>query len=324
MEARERWLSHWVLQRWRHRVWSRKPPACGVDLIDLAPIPDADAILLTDTTNRKIFRFHRRDVYSTLINNICMSDEMLPCPRPPTNPYTNSPLTLAQTIALCQKLLQDYAMRGRCPPVLFSAFWASRFDLERFQREHASLLGQYAITSYFRDMTPENLDTVFDTMTTLMAEAGCDFVPTDIRRWLRDTTERGLRTEWLHLIRDYVLYINLNIQARPHWVARAFIMGDVRRLAERTTFPDTRSSRSRELRTFLQQLTTGGIGSGLFSGPSPLFPSMPATTLPSSLFLALASTEAPGIVISDGQAMDALGELMQILQNPEARPTPDP
>jgi len=244
---RSRWLARWVLQRWRTRIW-RKRPACNVDLIDLAPIPDADAIMVTDTTNRTVYRFHRRDVFNNLLSNICMSDEMLPSPRPPTNPYTNAELTLAQTISICQQLVADYARRGRCPPVLFSGFWAARFDLRRFQQENASILSQHAVASYFKDITDDNFASVFDTLTSMLVEAGCDFSPAAIRRWLRSTPITPLHRDWLAMVRDYTMYINLHVQIRPEWHNQSYIMADIRRLYARTRLPDPTSQRVRSLR----------------------------------------------------------------------------
>lgn len=263
---RRRWLARWVLPRWRTRIWA-KHPACNVDLIDLAPIPDADAIVMTDTTNRTVYRFHRRDVFSNLLSNICMSDEMLPCPRPPTNPYTNAELTLAQIISICQQLVADYARRGRCPPVLFSAFWAARFDLDRFQQENASLLSQHAVASYFKDITEHNFHTVFDTLTTMLAEAGCDFLPAAIRRWLRTTPATPLHREWLAMVRDYTMYINLHVQIRPEWHNQSYIMADIRRLYARTRLPEATSQRVRSLRLvtaappplFLPAISSSGL-----------------------------------------------------------------
>jgi hypothetical protein len=244
---RRRWLARWVLQRWRTRIWSKKP-ACNVDLIDMEPVSDADAIVMTDTTNRTVFRFHRRDVFQTLLSNICMSDEMLPCPRPPTNPYTNAELTLAQIIAICQQLVADYARRGRCPPVLFSAFWAARFNLRRFQQENASMLSQHAVASYFKDITDDNFATVLDTLTSMLVEAGCNFSLTAIRRWLRMTPATPIHHEWLAAVRDYTMYINLHVQIRPEWYNQSYIMADIRSLFARTHLPDPTSQRVRSLR----------------------------------------------------------------------------
>jgi hypothetical protein len=267
---RARALAWWALQRWRVRIW-RQRTACNVDLIDLAPIPDADAILLTDTTNRQIYRFHRRDVYRALLSNLCLADEMLPCPRAPTNPYTNQPLTLAQTISICQQLVADYARRGTCPPVLFSAFWAARFNLERFQQENASLLAQHAVTSYFKDLTDDNLHTVFDTLTGLLAEAGLDIPPMAVRRWLRITPQTPLHAEWMTMLRDYTMYMNLHVQIRPSWHTQHYIMADVRRLAQRTPFTAPTSQRMRMLRG-------GGIPNAVVSAAAG-----PALTIPSTL-----------------------------------------
>jgi hypothetical protein len=244
---RQRWLAHVVLARLRNRIWRRRT-VCNVDLIDLKPVADRDAIFLTDTPNRQIYKFHRRDVYSSLISSLCMCDEMWPCPRPPKNPYTNQELTLAQTIGICQQLNADYTRRGTCVPVLFAAFWAARFDLDRFQKENASVLAQNAITTYFKDIHDDNLDTVFDTLVTLLREAALDFSAIAIRRWLRSTPITPLHREWLTLLRDYTLYMNLHVQIRPHWHSTAEIYEDVSRLYERTRLPDPTSQRIRILR----------------------------------------------------------------------------
>jgi len=234
---RKRWLAFVVLRRWTQRVWSRRTQ-CNVDMIDMQPIADKDALFLTDTKHRTIFRFHRSDVFKNLLTNICMADEMLPAPRYPTNPWTNSVLTLAQTLGLCQQLVADYATRGLCPPVLFSAFWAARFCLKRFMQENSATLAQHAIRNYFKDLHEYNMPVVFDTISSLLSNAGLDYSPVAIRRWLLQTPT-PLHREWLDFVRDYTLYINLHIQVRPYWYNESFIDVDVARLYART-IPSTR------------------------------------------------------------------------------------
>lgn len=244
---RQRYLARMVLQRWRNKVW-RGRTVCNVDMIDMQPIPDVDAVHVTDTANKCVYRFHRRDIFNSLLSNICMSDDMLPCPRLPTNPWTNQPLTQVQIISVCQQLVADYARRGRCPPPLFAAFWAARFDINRFEKENSASLAQHAITSYFKDVTDDNIHTVFDTLTALLVEGACEFTPHSVRRWLRASPQTPLHAEWLAMVRDYTLYMNLHIQARPHWYTRDHIFADVRRLFNRTEFPDATSQRMRVLR----------------------------------------------------------------------------
>jgi len=237
---RARWLAAIVLQRWKLRVW-RKKTQCNVDLIDMAEIKDKDALFLVDTTQRQIFRFHRRDVFSNLISNICMSEEMMPCPRVPTNPWSNVPLTLGQTISICSKLSLEYAKRGACPPVLLAAFCEARFDLKKFRLENAPILSQHAIFSYFKDLTSENQSAVYDTIIQLLTSANLGFTPTAIKRWLTSGPSQ-LHTDWLALVRDYTVYINLHVQIRPHWLGQSYINHDVRILYRRTTpeFPERR------------------------------------------------------------------------------------
>ena len=245
---RKRWLARVVLQRWTQRVW-RKRTQCNVDMIDMQEIAEKDAIFLTDTKHRQIFRFHRRDIFTNLLTNITMSDEMLPSPRPPTNPWTNSRLTLAQTMSLCQQIVKDYAKRGTCPPVLFSAFWEARFNLRRFFDENSALLSQHAVRSFFKDLHEHNLDTVFDTMTNLLSAINADYSALSVRRWIRQTPQTEQHRAWLLMTRDYTLYINLHVQARPRWYSEEHIHEDVRRLWDRTTIPDIASQRMRLLRT---------------------------------------------------------------------------
>ena len=251
---RLRWRAKAAFNRWRQTIWMRKTQ-CNVDMIDMAPVKASDAVFVTDVKHRQVFRFHRRDVFNSLISNICMSDEMMPYPRPPTNPWTNQVLTLAQTISVCQQLVEHYGRQGRCPPVLFAAFCASRYDVSRFQRENSSLLAQHAIVAYFKDLTEDNDPVVEETMTNLLSEAGLDFSPTAIRRWLQMRPITPLHREWITFVQDYTLYMNLHVQVRPRWVNRVAIRQDVRELYRRTTIPPPISSRNLNLRpSHIQQL----------------------------------------------------------------------
>ena len=275
---RARWLAQWTLQRWKLRVW-RKRTQCNVDMIDMAPIHDRDAILVTDTIQRQIFRFHRRDVYSSLIANICMSDEMMPYPRVPTNPWSNVPLTYAQTISVCAQLCMDYAKRGACPPVLLAAFCAARFNIHKFKDDNSSMLAQHAIYSYFKDLTAENLGTIYDTITQLLTVSSLRYSPAAISRWLKQIPQTTLHREWLLLVRDYTLYINLHVQVRPTWYSTAEIYTDVRALYRRTTADLPAQPRIRLLHTPAGIAATAGAESlntvlqgllGLQQGPSQL------------------------------------------------------
>ena len=249
---RKRWLARVTYNRWTQFVW-RKKVQCNVDLIQMEPVADRDAIFLTDTKHHHIYRFHRHDVFNNLISNLSMADEFMPIPRPPTNPWTNAPLTDHQIIGLCTQLVADYGRRGRCPPVLFAAFCASRYNLRRFQREHASLLAQQAIMNYFKDLNDHTLDTVFDTIYQLMHEANIDASPVAVRRFLRERSQTKYHRAWLNLARDYTLYINLHIQVRPGWQDESSIYADVRHLYELTNFPDPVSVRVRQIRTALNE-----------------------------------------------------------------------
>ncbi len=253
---RRRWLARTVWHRLTQRIWRRRTQ-CNVDMIDMVEVSDADAILVTDAAHRTVYRFHRRDLFNTLLSNICMSEEMLPNPRAPRNPWTNAPFTYGQIVGVCQSLLQDYARHGRCPPVLFSAFWAAQFDVRRFAAENASLLGQHAITAYFKDINDHNRDTVADTIIQLLTEAGIACTPVGVRRWLRASPLTAGHREWLRLASDYTLYMNLHVQVRAHWHSDEMIQRDVRRLHQRHPVSDAAGPRLRALRN----LATPGPGS---------------------------------------------------------------
>lgn len=274
---RKRWLARKVLMKWFQRIW-RKRPQCNIDLIELSPIAEVDAIYVTDTQIRQVYRFHRRDVFNTLLSNICMCDDMLPNPRPPANPFTNAPLRLTQIISVCEQLARYYGGRGRCPPTLFAAFCASRYDVRRFASENASLLSQHAIATYFKEYTAENQETVVDTMLQLITEMGEDITPNALRRWLRTGPRTPQHAEWLSLIRDYTLYMNLHVQVRRHWTSPLAINADARRLYNRTEFPEGVSVRVRQLRTAVRDGVrlppTSTIGAG-WSLPLILHPPLP-------------------------------------------------
>lgn len=314
---RERWLAHKVANRWRDRVWRRRTQ-CNVDLIDMAPVSNRDAIYLTDTKHRTVYKFHRSDVYRSLLSNICMADEMLPTPRSPTNPWTNAPLTLAQTIGICQQLVADYGRRGRCPPVLFAAFCAAGYNVRRFYEKNASLLSQYAITTYFKDIHPHNQETVTDTVLQLLDHGVGHYSQTGIRRFLRERPLTPMHHEWLNLARDYTLYINLHVQARPHWYDDDAIFRDARQLFQRMRPADPAGPRVRLLRQ------VSAAGAAAVAGPrTPPILTATAAAQPGTLaafgeasalvnLAALLSSQSPSFVAG---ASDLSGNPFAFLQN---------
>jgi hypothetical protein len=163
---------------------------------------------------------------------------------------------MAQTMGICTKLVQDFAKRGKCPPVLFSAFWASRFNLKRFQDENSALLSQHAIISYFKDLHTDNIGVVEETIMNLLTAASLDYSPTAIRRWLRQTPHTQLHRDWLAMARDYTMYVNLHVQARVHWYTVERIYSDVARLYNRMVLPNPMSNRVRSLRAATTTYTT--------------------------------------------------------------------
>lgn len=332
---RARWVARKAFNKWRTRVW-RKRPQCGVDLIMNEPVAPRDAIYLTDTRNRAIYCFHRRDLFTNLMTKITAAEEMLPTPRPPTNPWTNQPLTLAQTIAVCQALLQDSVARGRCPPTLFAAFCAARYDLPRFESENSSLLAQYAINSYFTDIHDHNREVVVDTALELLRDSGVNYSAVAFRRWMRTGSTSLIHREWLSLVRDYTLHMNLHIQSRRHWYTDAAIYTDVRALYRRTPVGEPAGPRLRMLRN----------GLSIHVGPQVITPATAPTTatlstIPSPLSMAVlhlaglasdttltapiaptaptaATTDASGnantSTTTDTDEADALSALLMLLQ----------
>jgi hypothetical protein len=200
----------------------------------MEPVSDTDALLLTDTTQRTIFRFHRNDLYNTLLFNLALTSNMLPTPRAPSNPWTNKPLTYGQTMAVCLALLRDYAVRGICPPPLFALFWEARFHLPTFERIAAPTLGYYAICSYFKDVGSHNYDFITATIQNLLTQAGYFITEAVLAQWIRAQELTATQREWVALVRDYMIYKNLHIQVRPLWYGVAGILDDVRELYARS------------------------------------------------------------------------------------------
>ena len=97
------------------------------------------------------------------------------------------------------------------------------------------MLSQHAIFSYFKDLTAEIMATVYDTLTQLLTSANLGYSSNAISRWLKQTPQTALHREWLLLIRDYTVYINLHVQVRPAWRSVIDIRHDVRTLYRRTT-----------------------------------------------------------------------------------------
>ena len=316
---RSRWAALKAFNIWRYRVW-RKTPQCNLDLIMNEPVPARDAIYLTDTRNRAVYCFHRRDLFSNLMTKITAAEEMLPTPRQPTNPWTNQPLTLGQTIAVCHALLQHSAARGRCPPTLFAAFCAARYNLNRFESDNASLLAQYAINSYFADLHDHNRETVADTALELLRDSGASYSAVAFRRWLRATPLTQIHRDWLALVRDYTLHMNLHIEPRRHWYSDAGIYSDVRALYRLTPVGEAAGPRLRLLRRDGFTVQVGGTGvtaasAATLATPSPL--SMAVLHLAGLVSPAPASAVIPttaAIDVSGDAEADAISTLLMLLQ----------
>ena len=224
MNVREKYLARWVLSRWRWRVWSKRTQ-CNLDLIDMAPVSDKDAFLLTDTTNRTVFRFHKRDVFRNLMANLgsFSQTDMIPTPRAPCNPYTNAPLTLAQTIAVCQQYRQ---------PLLLAAFCEARYDIRRFYFENPALLASHTIREFFKEMTDFNRPVLFEALIYLLTQAERRFSLRAIAAWLVERPATRLHDEWRVLIRDFMLFKEVNVYSR--WMTVEQMMDAVCTLYDRS------------------------------------------------------------------------------------------
>lgn len=234
LETREKWLARIVYQRWTLLVRKRRTPY-NLDFIDQSPVQASDAVLMTDTRTRMVYIFHRRDIQSALVANLCQSDQMLAEPRAPANPYTNEPLTLAQIVSVCTQLNEHAARRGQCLPVVLAAFWSARFDLDRFATDNAPLLAHAAVKSFFAEITDANRETVYETMIQLIAASNIEFHSRhQLKEWLEQTPRTPLHGEWLALVRDYTLFMNMNIPARPSWRSEDAIYEDVRDVFDRS------------------------------------------------------------------------------------------
>jgi hypothetical protein len=149
----------------------------------------------------------------------------------------------------------DYAKRGACPPVLLAAFCEARYDLKKFKQDNASLLSQHAIYNYFKDLTIDNQTTVYDTIIQLLTDAMLRFSSTSIGRWLRQTPQTPLHRDWLLLVRDYTVYMNLHVQVRSTWLTPTDIRRDVRALYNRTTADIPTESRIRVVPAHIETYT---------------------------------------------------------------------
>lgn len=244
---RRRMLFRMLLLHTRHYIWSRRP-VCNIDLVTLEPIADEHVFELTDTSSRCLFRFHRNNIYKAVLTNLFMSNEMVAEPRYPSNPYTNKPLTLAQTVSVCQRLVAMKIDHDSCPHPLLAAFWVARFDLQRFYTDNIAALSQHAIHSYFSDITESNVEVIRGTVHTFLLHT--NYVTPTTAKWLDTTNPITLRDEWRLLCRDYFVYANLQVQSRPHWSSSASIYIDAWTLASVS---------------FIAQSSSGGI-----ARPSPM------------------------------------------------------
>jgi hypothetical protein len=140
------------------------------------------------------------------------------------------------------------------------------------------------------------MEAVYETITQLLSDAQLEHSPTAIRRWLRQTPQTPLHKEWLQMVNDYTLYMNLHVQVRQSWVNLAAIFRDVRGLYQRTTRSLPVSNRIR----VIQNLPTGLVA------PTP---NVPAPTFSSLLNMSMSLVEGTT------ETMDLDSALMLIQQS---------
>jgi len=243
-----------LLLHWRLHNWKDRPAVCNIDMIEGTTLPEdsPDAVIVFDMRRQLKYRFHYRDLFSSLMNNLTLADELLPTPREPTNPWTNEPFTYAQIVAVAKYICRHFGKAGRCPPVIFSAFAAAQYNIKAFSDDNSSLLAQIAIRNCFKEFSAANQEILLDSMAHMLAEANINFSIVNLRRWLRSNPSPTQVQPWLHMARDYYLYINLHIQSRPEWDSNSSIWRDVRELYRNTQFNATAASeRVRQLRVIV-------------------------------------------------------------------------
>lgn len=254
---RARWLVAKVLSKWRWNMWKRSPK-CNVDLILGEEIPEKFSFYLTDTVNKTVYKFHRNDVARHVVSKLSslMEGTAHPSPQKITNPWTNAPLTFAQEIAVCQRLLENGM--GFCRSPILAAYCASRFDIKKLSTEYAGLLVQNALTSYYSNLTEFNREAICEELITLLKRAGVSIHQARaFDKWFTDTETStdpsviALRKEWLSVVRDFVVFKFLQIQIRTN------LYGDVRALLERT--PIVVTSQMHAQNTFVMNNLMGSL-----------------------------------------------------------------
>jgi hypothetical protein len=132
------------LNRWRY---SRFQKANEEDLFT-CEVPTYPVYIVDWPTKQK-WVFEAQSVMKDITNRLLHHDGCFEDPKAPRNPYTNLPLTASQTIS-CYSQLTRYPVLASFP---FTAYRASRMNLNNFHYEHRIYLSLYALRKTFDDIS---------------------------------------------------------------------------------------------------------------------------------------------------------------------------
>jgi hypothetical protein len=138
----------WLLRR-------RIKPVNEEDIVTLER--PKQPVTIVDWAARRTYVFEARTIFRDWVGRLTMADYLYPGPQPPRNPYTNLPLTLAQTLAVYEQLPTT------CRHWAIEAYKAGGFDMEDFEDRHGQSLRYHAVEQLFRAKEG-------DTYTTIMLE----------------------------------------------------------------------------------------------------------------------------------------------------------
>lgn len=185
---RLRWAFKRLLTLW---LGKRLRPANTEDPVSLeAP---AEPIRITDWTARRYYLFEAKTLLRDIRTKLYLNDQLFPTPQPPKNPFTNSPLTLAQTIHVTNSLRRlgytDWAIES---------YRVSGFNLATFKARFQYYLKIRALNTVFQRPTEDDcVDLLFDFIHEQYTAADMRMPRTDIWLWfMRNRPENPRVYAW--------------------------------------------------------------------------------------------------------------------------------
>ncbi len=157
-------------------------------------------VQVVDWSSKSIWVFEAHSLMRDITNRLLHHDGLFEVPLAPRNPYTNLPLTASQTISVWSQLMR-YPVPGSLP---FTAYRASRMNLNNFRFEHRIYLAIHALRKTFEDITfYETKEKMLDFIELAFERQGIDVNMDEYEFVINRFPNTEQLQKWKHLCEKY-------------------------------------------------------------------------------------------------------------------------